>query len=90
MREIGIEPPVWCFMSLTGVKGARIPTDGYFRDEHRTIDRDLLMLPECVIQDLQTDAIEILKPMFDLVWNASGYARSFNFDVNGAWVGRLS
>lgn len=90
MREIGIAPPVWCLMSLTGVKGARIPVEGYFRDEYRSIDRDVLMLPECVIDDLQADAVKILKPMFDLVWNASGYAQSFNFNANCEWVGRLS
>jgi hypothetical protein len=88
LRGVGIQPPVWCFLTITGVKGARIPTNDHFRDENRTIDRDTLMLPECVIDDLGAESAAILRPMFDLVWNASGFTRSFNFDANGKWVGR--
>jgi hypothetical protein len=88
LRSVGVEPPVWCFLTVTGVKGARIPTDDYFPDENRAIDRDTLMLPECVIDDLGAESSAILRPMFDLVWNASGFTRSFNFDANGKWVGR--
>lgn len=46
------------------------------------------MLPERIIDDLRADSATILRPMFDLVWNASGFIRSFNFDSNGKWVGR--
>lgn len=88
LREIGVQPPIWCFLSITGVRGARIPTDDHFSDENRAIDRDVLLLPECVIDDLGVDSAAILRPMFDLVWNASGFTRSFNFDTNGKWVGR--
>lgn len=88
LSEIGVQPPVWCFLAITGVKGARIPTDDHFGDENRAIDRDILMLPERIIDDLRADSATILRPMFDLVWNASGFIRSFNFDSNGKWVGR--
>lgn len=85
LSEVGVQPPVWCFLALTEVKGARIPTDDHFPDEHRNIDRDLLLLPEKVIDDFSIDSATILRPMFDLVWNASGFTRSFNFDANGNW-----
>lgn len=88
LRQLGIQPPIWGFLTITGVKGARIPTDHDFGDENRAIDRDTLMLPEFVIDDLDTDPITFLRPVFDLVWNASGFVRSFNFDQNGKWVGR--
>jgi len=88
LRGVGVQPPVWCFLTIAGVKGARIPTDDHFPDENRAIDRDTLMLPECVIDDLEVDSSVILRPMFDLVWNASGFTRSFNFDANAKWVGR--
>jgi hypothetical protein len=88
LSELGVEPPVWLMMSLVGVKGATIPTSGYFRGERREIDRDVLMLPETIIDDLSQSAFQILHLSFDLVWNASGYARSFNFDDEGNWVGR--
>jgi hypothetical protein len=83
-----VQPPLWGFLTITGVKGATIPAERGFREEYRDIDRETLMLPEFVIDDLRIDAINLMRPVFDLVWNASGFARSFNFDPNGKWVGR--
>lgn len=88
LKELEIEPPIWCFLSLVGVKGAMIPTEGHFPDERRDIDRDVLLLPETVINSLDASSVSILRPSFDLVWNASGYSRSPNFDNNGNWIGR--
>jgi len=88
LREIGVQPPLWGFLSITGVKGARIPSDSDFGDENRDIDRDTLLLPEFVINEFNIETAALLRPVFDLVWNASGFARSFNFDRNGKWVGR--
>src|SRR5690606_11723209 len=73
LTELEIMPPVWCFMSLIGVKGAMIPQEHRFPDERRDIDRDVLLLPEAIIEDVSQAAIEFLRPLFDLVWNASGY-----------------
>jgi hypothetical protein len=87
-RQTGVLPPLWGFLTITGAKGAKIPSDSDFGDEYRDIDRDTLLLPEFVINDLNTDTAALLRPVFDLVWNASGFARSFNFDPNGKWVGR--
>jgi hypothetical protein len=54
----------------------------------QSIDRDTLVLPEVVIQDLSSKAKDILKPILDLVWNACGYPCSLNFDSNGNWIKR--
>jgi len=89
-RQCGIEPPLWGFLTITGVKGARIPTNSDFGDEYRDIDRDALLLPEFSVDDLGADAADLLRPVFDLVWNASGFRRSFNFDDKGKWVGRYN
>lgn len=88
LRDVGILPPVWCFLTLTGVKGAIIATDDPFQDENWEIDQDTLMLPEAVVDDLAANSATILRPMFDLVWNAAGLPRSRNFDSTGKWIGR--
>lgn len=87
-RQVGVQPPLWGFLTLTGVKGAKIPSERDFGDEYRDIEQDTLLLPEFVFADLGTDPATTLRPVFDLIWNASGFARSFNFDLNGKWVGR--
>src|SRR5262249_6102507 len=82
LRQVGVQPPLWGFLSITGVNGARIPSESDFGDEYREIDRDALLLPEFVIDDFGTDSNTLLRPVFDLVWNASGFVRSVNFDQN--------
>jgi hypothetical protein len=87
-RQVGVEPPLWGFLTISGVKGARISSNSDFGDEYRDIDRDSLFLPEFSVDDLGTDPATLLRPTFDLVWNASGFRRSFNFDEKRQWVGR--
>ena len=87
LQQVGVQPPVWCFLTIIGVKGARIPMEGHFPDENVEIDRDILELPERLIDDLAADATQILRPLFDLVWNAAGFVGSRNFDANGKWIG---
>lgn len=88
LQELSVQPPIWCFLTLSGVKGARIPVDHYCSDENRAIDRDILSLPEAVIDNYGISPTHVLRPLFDLIWNASGYARSFNFDSDGKWIAR--
>jgi hypothetical protein len=86
-QVIGVNPPIWAFLTITGVKGARIATRDYCGNNVYVIDRDILHLPEFIIEDLAADPIAMLRPTFDLVWNASGLTRSFNFDQDGRWAG---
>lgn len=53
----------------------------FYDDEIHPIDRDVLSLPEVVIEDLEYEdqAPKLLKPCFDAVWNACGFAGSLNF-----------
>jgi len=86
MGEAGISPPVWCFLTMTGVK------DAYIRfqqglDPKPPIDRDVLLLPEIEITDLSTPPLTILMPLFNMVWNSAGYPKCMSFDAEGNWNG---
>ena len=80
---LGITPPIWCFLTLAGVKGVRILRQ--HSNQPLPIDRDVLHLPEAEITDLSANPYEILKPLLDMIWNAAGYPRSFSFDSGGNW-----
>jgi len=86
LGNLGVQLPVWCFLTITGVKGAKIHSEYHFEDEFRSIDRDILMLPEQFIDDFGIDVTAFFRPTFDLMWNAAGFARSLSFDSNGKWV----
>jgi len=90
MRTLGCNPPILVGISLIGVRGLRLSVDELRMGLSAPIDRDVLMLPEIVVEDLSTPAPPLLKPILDLVWNACGFPASPYFDAAGNWTGRRS
>ena len=87
MKAVGVEAPVWGFVTIIETKGAYISTSRPFQGDTYAIDRDTVALPEFLIDNLAIDAAATLRPIFDLMWNASGYPQSLNFDASGKWIG---
>jgi hypothetical protein len=86
LQEIGSNTPIIVALTLISVRGLTMWVPRHRRGEEYLIDRDTLALPESVVQDFSTKPVEILRPMFDLIWNACGYQESKNFDKEGKWV----
>lgn len=88
LDTINVEPPVFMFLTLVGVKGylMGLDTSKYYIDEIYAIDRDILLLPEVVIENYDVQAQDVLKPCFDSVWNACGFSRSFYYNERGEWA----
>jgi len=53
-------------------------------DQH-PIDRDVLIVPDVLIEKYLFDLPRVLRPAFDAVWNACGRVRSLNYDAEGNW-----
>ena len=60
---------------------------GMWRLEQGLVD-DVVMLPEVVVEDSGEEPYGVLRPAFDMVWNAFGLARSLNYDEDGSRVRR--
>lgn len=92
LRDLGVEPPLLLFLTLCGVKDYRMgvdPSRFFPRDiPGRPIDRDVLLIPEIVMEGWELEASKILRSSFDAIWNAAGWERSINYDENGNWVER--
>ena len=52
------------------------------------IDKDALLLPDLIVESYGLDAANILRGVFDAIWQSAGWPRSMNYDENGNWVGR--
>jgi hypothetical protein len=77
LRELDCTGPVVIALTLTGVND---------NERRGFIGVENLILPETIVEDLDSPPGKILKPIFDMVWNACGYAASRNFDADGNWV----
>lgn len=90
-KHLGVEPPLFVFVTLTGVKGYRmgVDTSRMWRHEVQPIDKDTLLVPEIVIESFEYgDVGKVMRPIFDAVWNASGWPQSIYYDEQGNWRAR--
>jgi len=86
LKALDVELPTLLFLTMVGVKGYAMAIDGGFgRGSSTTIDRDILFLPEVLIESYDVVEPKILKPCFDSVWNTCGLSRSLNYDESGNW-----
>ena len=87
LKTLNVEPPIFIFLDLFGVKGYSMAVrERFWFAESHTIDRDILLLPEIIIESYDVSADKILRPCFDAIWNACGFPRSLNYNDEGEWV----
>jgi hypothetical protein len=80
--SLGVIPPVVIMFTLLSVKGAAMyPATLPF--DRPTIDRDHLLLSEVMAETFTADLGQLLKPVFDVIWNACGYAESPHYGSDG-------
>ncbi len=85
-KQLGVEPPIFVMISLLEVKGFKIRFDGLENriiEEDHLIDRAKLILPEIMIDNFDNKLTEVMRPAFDTIANAAGWARSMTYDENG-------
>ncbi|MCJ2105229.1 ATP-binding protein [Methylobacterium sp. E-041] len=87
LTKKGVELPLYVFLSLIGVRGHNLSSSGRAFDLKRPTRTDVLLLPEAVITDPQQTDEEVLRPVFDRLWNAFGFDRSFSFNAAGKYTG---
>jgi hypothetical protein len=84
LKLLGLNPPFVIMATLSGVKGFLIATRSHFVASTPNFDRDLVSLPEVVLEKSDCNPPD-LKPLLDAFWNAGGIIASPNFDSAGNW-----
>ena len=88
-QELGVMPPVLVMLTLVGVAGLNIVRNNFpFSSQSSPIDRDVLMIPEALVEIYPDTAEGVFRPIFDTVWNAAGYSACPNYDDNGVWASK--
>lgn len=87
-EELDTAPPLFVMLSMLGVSGYIMGVRKHldlWGENRYPIDRDALLLPEIVIEGFDVDLSEVMRPVFDSVWNAAGWPKSMNYDESGKW-----
>lgn len=85
LKKIEIQPPIYLFLHLLNVKGYGIGSDRLRQSfiGERGIDKDILQLPEIVLENYPANLSPILKEWFETIWNSCGFEKCYSFDENG-------
>jgi len=83
-QDLGLVPPIVLLLELIGVRGFSVG-HGAFQDTKDPIDRDTLLLPDVLVENFSDEPTEILRPVFDGIWQAAGWPRCMNYNEKGIW-----
>ena len=86
-RRHEIEPPYLLFLSFVGVRECIFGTQGFPRlgTGPAAFQDEMVVLPEVVMVERDEQPHRVMKPAFDMVWNAFGFLGSQNYDDDGNW-----
>jgi hypothetical protein len=86
LGAIGVEVPISVSLSLVGVRGyGLVPSAARDAGGRAVVTRDIVTLPDIVVDDLKPDAPAMLRPIFDALWQTFGMPRSLCYDADGNW-----
>lgn len=73
LAALDIGPPYAAFISAVGVAGLRLVNNTNPSARFGQFDRQLVLSPAIVVEELPTSPIDALKPALDLIWQAGGW-----------------
>lgn len=86
LKQLGVEPPIYCFVTLLGAKGATMGIDDFrMGSPLEALAESILSISESVMSDYAAGPVALLRAPLDSIWNAFGFERSPHFDSTGAW-----
>ncbi|MBK9294843.1 MAG: hypothetical protein IPM57_10460 [Oligoflexia bacterium] len=64
--------------------------DGYIYSRYESnssskISNQHLILPEIIVENIDEKAEKVLRPLFDMLWNACGYSACKSYNEQGQW-----
>ena len=92
LQRIGAQPPIVILISVIGLKDYRMLIgQRHFSRGDTRIDRDMLILPEVILDqhlvDARAELQHLMRPIVDAFWQAGGFPGSQNYDEEGIWRG---
>jgi hypothetical protein len=90
LRRAGVQPPIVVLVAILGAQNYRIRLPGVeTMHRWRQLDRDVLLLPEVVVESFGYDSSHYLpklfRPIVDAFYQAGGWHGSANYDGEGYW-----
>lgn len=88
LREVGVQGPAVISAALDGMANVRLGVwarQDFGRMNDRRFDRNRMVFPEIVVEDLGSEPDVILRTLFDAVYNAAGWDKCAHYSAQGRW-----
>jgi len=87
LQRLSVPAPYYLMLSLVGVRGYSAPTNEWRGGPAYPHRSDKILLPEMTIDGplANDNSSTLLRPLFDLMWNAFGQYGSPNYDRDGKY-----
>lgn len=84
-KNLNIQPPLVFQLSFIKIKGFMLDVNlDYLKmKESHPADREIILIPEILIEDYNINLESAFKTLFDMVWNIFGYPGCINYDEEG-------
>jgi hypothetical protein len=91
LQAVTVPPPVCILLTFVGLKDAPLLVDASPGYAIRGFDRDLIRLPEIVLEDFAADPDpkRLLRPALDVLWQHAGLDSCPYFLSDGTWNLRM-
>ena len=86
-KLLDLSTPIVIALSFTNTKGCLLHLNAERGGPRGPLSVDRLVIREVRMNTLEEEPSTVLRPVFDMVWNAFGAERSYNYDDKGKWVG---
>ncbi|VBT21506.1 AlbA family DNA-binding domain-containing protein [Burkholderia pseudomallei] len=79
--------PIYVFLSLCNAEKTvyRHSPEGFGWHETKAIGRNIIALPNVYLEDYDVDVPTVLRPIFNVLWNAVGLLQCDMYDNHGQW-----
>ncbi len=77
--------PALIAVTMSGVRGFVLNSDAAWGSGARPLDRDVLTLPEILVESAPANPGATMRTVYDALWQALGVVRSPNYDRDGNW-----
>ena len=87
-EKLNITPPILLSCAIVNAANFSFPKNmlSLLRDKS-VIDRDLVMVPDVILEDFSMETTAILRPILNSLWNACGYISCPAYSETGEYVG---
>ncbi|MCB0035180.1 MAG: ATP-binding protein [Anaerolineales bacterium] len=86
-KHLGISPPIVILLTLVNVRGAFLRTlnNPYAIEDNRKFERNTMTFPEQVIEDINLNTDQALRPILDIIWQSAGFEMCNHYYRTGRW-----